>query len=81
LNLVIHKALNDTKQITLGFRQKITPPFISKAVTEVREKGLKAGLKSLGWKTLLAIFIFYLIRDVIIYILIPYFTAKGLFGF
>jgi len=77
----MQKALNDTKHITLGFRQKITPPFISKAVAEVREKGFKAGLKSLGWKTLIAIFVFYLVRDVIIYILIPYFMAKGLFGF
>jgi hypothetical protein len=33
----------------------------------------------LGWKTLAAIFVFYLVRDVIIYILIPYFVAKGFF--
>jgi hypothetical protein len=48
----MQKALNDTKHITLGFRQKITPPFISKSVAVFREKGFKAGLKSLGWKTL-----------------------------
>jgi hypothetical protein len=30
---------------------------------------------------LAAIFVFYLVRDVIIYILIPYFVAKGFFGF
>ena len=61
----MQKALNDTKHITLGFRQKITPPFISKAVAEVREKGFKAGLKSLGWKTLIAVFLFYLIKGII----------------
>tara|TARA_B100002019_G_C20842243_1_gene390474 strand:+ start:154 stop:387 length:234 start_codon:yes stop_codon:yes gene_type:complete len=77
----MQKVLNDTNDLTLGFRQKITPPFISKSVAVFREKGFKAGLKSLGWKTLAAIFIFYLVRDVIIYILIPYFVAKGFFGF
>jgi hypothetical protein len=65
----------------LGFRERITPAFISKSVKVFREQGFKAGLKSLGWKTLAAIFVFYLVRDVILYILIPYFVAKGLFGF
>lgn len=36
-------------------------------------------VKKLGWKFMLAFFLFYLIRDSILYILIPYLIAKGLF--
>ena len=36
-------------------------------------------VKSLGWKFMLAFILFYLIRDSILYILIPYLIAKGLF--
>ncbi len=34
-------------------------------------------LKAAGWKVVLGIFMFYLIRDSILYILIPYLIAKG----
>ena len=34
-----------------------------------------------GWKIVLGIFLFYLIRDSILYILIPYLVAKGVFNF
>ncbi len=36
--------------------------------------------KRYGWKMFWAIFIFYLIRDVVLYILIPYLVAKQLIG-
>ncbi|MGH8016122.1 MAG: hypothetical protein ACREBV_08025 [Candidatus Zixiibacteriota bacterium] len=36
-------------------------------------------VKSLGWKFMLAFILFYLIRDSILYILIPYLIAKGIF--
>jgi hypothetical protein len=36
-------------------------------------------VKQLGWKFILAFILFYLIRDSILYILIPYLIAKGLF--
>lgn len=36
-------------------------------------------VKSLGWKFVLAFILFYLIRDSILYLLIPYLIAKGLF--
>tara|TARA_B100001059_G_scaffold229889_1_gene263219 strand:+ start:431 stop:628 length:198 start_codon:yes stop_codon:yes gene_type:complete len=65
----------------LGFRQKITPGFIQKWVQVFKENGFKAGLKMLGWRAVIAIIVFYLIRDGILYILLPYFIAKGYFGF
>ncbi len=36
-------------------------------------------VKKLGWKFVTAFILFYLVRDTILYILIPYLIAKGLF--
>ena len=38
-----------------------------------KEKGFKALLKKLGWKIFLIIFFYYLIRDIILYVIIPIF--------
>lgn len=50
--------------------------------TNTRENGLnnaiKAMFKQYGWKIGVAIFLYYLIRDVTLYIIIPYFVFKGL---
>ena len=45
-----------------------------------KEQGFKGLVKKYGWKLVLAVFMYYLIRDSILYILIPYLIAKGLFG-
>ena len=37
-----------------------------------------AEVKQLGWKFILAFILFYLIRDSILYILIPYLVYKGI---
>ncbi len=57
-----------------------------KALTELRsntrEFGLKYALKDLfkkyGWKVGVVLFFYYLIRDVTLYIIIPYLVYKGL---
>ena len=36
-------------------------------------------VKKLGWKFVTAFILFYLIRDTILYILIPYLIARGIF--
>ncbi len=36
-------------------------------------------VKKLGWKFVAAFILFYLIRDTILYIIIPYLIAKGIF--
>jgi len=36
-------------------------------------------VKKLGWKFITAFILFYLIRDTILYIIIPYLIAKGIF--
>lgn len=41
-----------------------------------REHGFKAVLKRYGWKIVAVFFTYYLIRDTILYILIPYIFIK-----
>ncbi len=36
-------------------------------------------VKKLGWKFVTAFILFYLIRDTILYIIIPYLIARGIF--
>ena len=44
----------------------------------LKEKGFKGFIKIYGWKVVVIVFLYYLIRDSILYILIPYLFAKGL---
>jgi hypothetical protein len=39
-----------------------------------------ADVKKLGWKFIVAFILFYLIRDGILYILLPYLAYKGIIG-
>ncbi len=43
-----------------------------------RAGGVRAVLQKFGWKILVAFFLYYLIRDSILYLLIPYLIAKNL---
>jgi hypothetical protein len=36
--------------------------------------------KKYGWKILAIIFVYYLVRDVVVYIILPYLIARGLIG-
>jgi hypothetical protein len=57
-----------------------------KALTELRSNTTEFGLiiamkmmfKKYGWKVGVALFMYYLIRDVILYIIIPYLVVRGL---
>ena len=48
-----------------------------------KEKGFKALLKKLGWKIFLFVFLYYLIRDIFLYIIAPIFLFDFLskYGF
>ena len=52
--------------------------FISHYTSIFKKDGLKGVLKEGGWKVLFYFFIFYLIRDTILYIIIPYLIIKGI---
>ncbi|MBC7371664.1 MAG: hypothetical protein H7326_08870 [Bdellovibrionaceae bacterium] len=45
--------------------------------TTLKESGLKGVWKKYGWKLFAAFFVYYLIRDIIIYLLLPYLIYKG----
>ena len=49
-----------------------------------RESGIKEAIKLMfrkyGWKVGLAIFMYYLIRDVTLYIILPYLILRGFFS-
>ena len=46
-----------------------------------KEYGLKKTIKDHGWRLFVIVFFFYLVRDSLLYIIIPYFAAKGIFNF
>lgn len=46
----------------------------------IKNEGVKSFIKQKGWKFFLAFILFYLIRDVTLYILIPYFTIDKISG-
>tara|TARA_Y100000748_G_scaffold193538_1_gene162053 strand:+ start:2236 stop:2421 length:186 start_codon:yes stop_codon:yes gene_type:complete len=59
---------------------RFIPKFINEWLEIKREGGFKLLLKKKGWYVFLAIFTYYLIRDSILYILIPYLIYKGYFS-
>jgi len=61
----------------MNFRKIFKPPIIQEWTALLREKGIKGFLREKGWKVLIAIFVFYLVRDTVVYILIPFLIAQG----
>ncbi len=60
-----------------GFRKWLTPKWVDKYATIYRQEGFKGVVKKGGVWLLVGFFMFYLIRDSILYLLIPYLIAKG----
>jgi len=56
----------------------LKPKIIREWTAIWREVGFKGLVREKGWKILIVMFIFYLIRDSFLYILIPYLIARGL---
>lgn len=44
--------------------------------TTLKESGLKGTWRRYGWKLVVAGFCYYLVRDITLYILIPYYVAR-----
>lgn len=61
----------------MKFRKWITPGIVQKYTDVYRQEGFKGVIKKGGWRLLIGIILFYLIRDSILYILIPYLALKG----
>lgn len=62
---------------------------VETATANTKKRGLRARMKfphswadvkKLGWKFIVGFILFYLIRDSILYILLPYLAYKGIIG-
>tara|TARA_Y100000768_G_C23580522_1_gene496901 strand:- start:179 stop:370 length:192 start_codon:yes stop_codon:yes gene_type:complete len=62
----------------MAIKEKLIPKFLRKYVFYLKEHGFKKTVKKFGWKLFAVIFLFYLIRDSILYIIIPYLILKGI---
>lgn len=61
----------------MDFKKIFKPKIIQEWTGLLKEKGLKGFIKAKGWKVVVAIFLYYLIRDSILYIVIPVMIAQG----
>nr|BFD67049.1 hypothetical protein HAGR004_20710 [Bdellovibrio sp. HAGR004] len=62
----------------IKFLDRWTPQVLREAKQIFRESGLKGVIRRYGWKFFAIFFAYYLIRDVTIYILIPWYIARNL---
>ena len=56
------------------------PKFIQDWLSVWKEHGFRGFVKEKGWKIVIAVVLFYLVRDSILYLALPYFAARGLLG-
>ena len=50
--------------------------FILDSITMIRQSGFKEFFRRRGWKVIVVVFLYYLIRDSFLYILLPYLVAR-----
>ncbi len=61
----------------MNLQRVFKPPLIQEWTALLRDKGLKGFAREKGWKIVAAIFLFYLVRDSVIYLIIPLLIAQG----
>ncbi|NIV73234.1 MAG: hypothetical protein GWN44_11365 [Calditrichae bacterium] len=61
------------------FFYKLYKYYITDSIQIVKEHGFKELLRQRGLKFLMVIVIFYLIRDTILYLIIPFLVAREIF--
>ncbi|MGH7450470.1 MAG: hypothetical protein ACRENG_03935 [bacterium] len=61
----------------MNFRKILKPPIIQEWTKLLRERGIKGFIREKGWKVVVAIFAYYLVRDSLLYIIIPFLIAQG----
>jgi hypothetical protein len=62
------------------FNLRWIPEFLTGARDAYREGGPRAVIKRFGWRILAILFVYYLVRDSILYLLLPYLIARGMFS-
>jgi hypothetical protein len=68
------------ERIRRFFRRFLKPGTIREWTAIWRESGLVGLARKKGWRILVALFLFYLIRDSFLYLLLPWLIARGLIG-
>ena len=54
--------------------------WLRDATATFRKEGFRGILRAYGWKLFAVFVLFYLIRDVTLYIVLPYLAARGLWS-
>lgn len=67
-----------TEKTKTRLLDRITPKVLVEAKQVFREAGLKGVIRRYGWKFFAVFFMYYLIRDVSLYILLPWYIAQKL---
>lgn len=65
----------EERKISLNPFQKLRA-LIREAKAIFREKGFKGVIRRFGWKLFAVLFVYYLVRDVTLYILLPWYLAS-----
>ncbi|MCO5142885.1 MAG: hypothetical protein M9962_07335 [Oligoflexia bacterium] len=68
------------KSKTEGKKFSLVPALLIDIKNTWKKEGLKRVLQVHGWKAVAIFFSYYLIRDSILYLLIPYLIAQGIFA-
>ncbi|MEC8458095.1 MAG: hypothetical protein VXY91_01630 [Bacteroidota bacterium] len=61
-------------------RLKLTPKSLTGYLQVFREKGFKVGIKTVGLPVAIGMFLFFFIKGLVLYILIPYLIATKTFN-
>lgn len=69
---------NPSQNENLGWLARRTPRFLREAKAIFKEKGFRGVIQRFGWKLFAALFVYYLVRDVTLYILLPWYLASKL---
>lgn len=74
--------MTDSTQVQTEGKKRpfLVPPFIFGQLQLFKEVGIKAYIKGSGKWVFIGIILFYLVRDVTLYIILPYMIINGLIG-
>jgi len=56
----------------------MTPKFMRQWLDIIKKDGIKSFIKQKGWKVIALIFSYYLVRDTILYIILPYLIINNI---
>ena len=63
----------------LSFPFRLYRSVVIDSVLIVKRHGLRGLLRQRGWKFLAAVIAYYLVRDTVLYVIVPLCIARGLF--